>query len=124
MKVEIHHVDMQALAAKEMIPILMSDDDVLALIAAGHYRKVATVNVHDLSDAFRKTQNGVDVDCWATDHPTGIVDGVPVLINGHDFRKALRSSMVGDVFSADGMVHMVDNFGFRKLGPHRSVFSE
>jgi hypothetical protein len=118
MKVEIHHVDMRVLAERGMIPLTMSDEDVGRLISEGYYRKVATVNVVDLSEAFRKTQNGVGgVVSWAFDHPAEVVEVELVSVGGRNFKQAVRSSAAGDVFCSNGTAHFVGTDGFRDLGP-------
>lgn len=125
MEIGIHHVDMQALADRGLLPITLSNEDVCRLIDEGCYRKVAIVRVNGLNEAFCVTQNAVHgVESWAFDQSPELVSVLVHMRAARRVKPGLRSSMVGDIFTANGLVYMVDNVGFRDIGPEASVFPE
>lgn len=75
-------------------------------LADGSYQRVATVD-GNLNEAWRLT-NSVD-EAWFENYPSNIK---PV-----DFAKneGCRSSMVGDLFVVEGVVHVAASIGFRTV---------
>jgi hypothetical protein len=123
MEIGIHYVDLEVLAERGVVPLSLASETVCELIEDGCYRKVAILRVDGLSEAFRITQNGIDsVESWAFDHPAEIVSLLVPIRAARKVKPGLRSSMVGDVFTANGVAYLVDDVGFRELGPSSSLF--
>lgn len=123
MEIGIHHVDLEALANAGIVPLSLASETVCGLIEDGHYRKVAILRTNGLHEAYSITQNGIgNIESWAFDHPAETVSLLVHVRAARKVKPGLRSSMVGDVFTANGLAYLVDDLGFRELGPSSSLF--
>jgi hypothetical protein len=89
---------------------------VAAAFKAGYYTAVCVGQTADLDDMYSWTQNGIVTDSWCL---KPLLDKwVPIypdfhLHNGKKYGR--RSSMIGDVFNANGVYFTCSTFGFTRL---------
>jgi len=86
------------------------------LMAAGAYELVAELDISDLGDAYRATQNDNvrrpapgQLASWGTSPP----DGVRPVGEG----RLQRSSQMGDILVMDGTMHLLNGSGIVDIGP-------
>lgn len=81
----------------------------------GLYKAVATFDSDNLEEAWRDTQNGVNVDSWSRDHnpKIDVLGSGHITSNGRQY--GYKSSSVGDVFVVNGAPHVVAKIGFDPL---------
>lgn len=119
--IKIHFIDRNQLPNGLYLDVTFGfEDSAREAWKLGGYTHVATFNdlntTADLDKAWHHTNNGNgQTDSWSREpsHPVEIVAPFPTAdgkILGH------RSSMVGDIFeTADGALHAVAAFGFKRI---------
>jgi hypothetical protein len=115
---QVYHFNRDRISRDDLFEVMMGTrnnegaiDLYKRLWADGAYDLVGEVEGSSLEDAWLKTQNDIQTSSWSLEpldgaKAIGLADGI-----GH------RSSMMGDIVVADGVMFVADMVGFTEIGP-------